>query len=446
MHPESDLTYLYSHADFERGRTASESQYDLSRVEYLLHELGDPHLGRLTVHLAGTKGKGSTAAMIASVLQAAGYRTGLFTSPHLCDFRERIRVDGVAISEDAFAHAVEEVREAADRYHQDPKYGRLTTFELTAAAAFLHFRNQGATAQVLEAGLGGRLDATNVIPAPEVAVITPLSYDHMDVLGHTLAAIAGEKAGIIKPGGAVVMAIQEPEAGAVIARRCYEIGATLTDAGRRARLQRTAFDLEGQSFHLTTAKASYDLHIPLLGAFQIENATVAVAAYEILRSQGIPLRREHLEQGLAQARWPGRLQLVRHEPLVVLDGAHNGASAHRLREALTTDVPHKRLTLVFGASQDKDLSAIAAEIGPIASEVVATRADSPRSTKPAAIAKAFGTKVTAPSVKEALDLALSKAQPNELVCVTGSLYVVGEALEALGLAETVLHLRDPIYA
>lgn len=444
MTPQEALAYLYSQADFERGRSGTD--YDLRRVEHLLRDLGDPHLGRLTIHLAGTKGKGSSAAMAASVLQAAGYHTGLFTSPHLCDFRERIRVDGRAIPAEAFAETVKRVQAAADRYHQDPEYGRLTTFELTTTAAFVHFRDQDATAQILEAGLGGRLDATNVIPTPEVAVITPISYDHVEILGETLAAIAGEKAGIIKPGGAVVMGPQESEAGAVIARRCYEVGAVLVDAGRHSRWDRTAFDLDGQSFHLTTAISSYDLRIPLLGAFQIENAAVAVAAYEVLRSRGVPLKREHLEQGLAQVRWPGRLQVVQRNPLVVLDGAHNGASARRLREALTSDIGHQRLILVVGVSADKDLDAIAAELGPIADEVIATRADNPRSADPATIGRAFCARITIASVPEALTLGLAHASPEDLVCVTGSLYVVGEALKTLGLAPDVFDLRDRVYA
>ena len=443
---EEALAYLYAHDDRERLTAGQSNGFDLRRVRRLLAELDDPQTGRVTVHVAGTKGKGSVAAMMASVLQAAGFRTGLYTSPHLCDFRERIRVDGQAISHDAFGSVVERVRAAAERYHERPEFGRLTTFELTTATAFVHLREAGVTAQVLETGMGGRLDATNVIPTPEMAVITPVSYDHREILGNRLSEIAGEKSGIIKPGGAVVSALQEPEARAVIARRCYQAGAVLYDLHERSRWQRTSSDLDGQRFHIQGVHGGWNVELPLLGEFQMENAATAALAFEMMRDRGVEMPRQALEDGLRTVSWPGRLQVVQRSPTVVLDGAHNGASAHRLADALRRDIPYRRLTIIVGVARDKDAEAIANALGSVADEIVVTSYRSTRSSDPDELARQFRDRCPAvrveSSVEQAIRHTLAQLDPEDALCITGSLYIVGEALEALGLAEQVLDLSS----
>ncbi len=427
--------YLFSFTNFEEisPRDLAAENFNLKRVEHLLAFLGDPHLGRLTVHIAGTKGKGSTGAMTASVLQAAGYRTGFLSSPHLIAFEERIQIAGSPISQQAFLVGMQELRPAVEAYHQDAQYGRLTTFELMTALAFVCFQREGATAQVLEVGMGGRLDATNVIPAPDLCIITPISYDHTEVLGNTLAAIAGEKAGIIKKGCPVVMAPQEEEAKRVIAQRCYALDAPLIDVEKRAAWKRSSQSLDEQCFYLHTLKTGFELRIPLLGAFQMENAVTAVTGIELLRERGVPITREAIQQGLAQVRWPGRLQILERNPLLVVDGAHNVASARRLAEALQADLPHQRIFFVIGTSADKDIDGIAKELAPLAETVFVTRSASPRAAHPQRVADAFAAAgVTAHMVESAAEgiaCARDRATADDLICATGSLYIVGDVLK-----------------
>jgi len=431
------LAYLTQFTNYETlpPRAQAEGNLQLERVTHLLGQLGDPHLNRLTVHVAGTKGKGSVAAMTASVLSQAGYRTGLFTSPHLIDFRERIRIDGAPASDQHVAEAVAAVAQVAEAYHAEPSWGRLTTYELTVLTAFVCFQRAGSTAQVLEVGLGGRLDATNVVPAPEVCIITPISYDHMAILGNTLAAIAGEKAGIIKPGVPLVMAPQQPEAREVLASVCTERDALLIDVARDYRWQRLEHDLAGQWVSVSTPMGEWELHTPLLGGMQVDNLATVVAALEVLTQRGVPLAPEHVVQGLDDGRWPGRLQVVGSAPLIVLDGAHNGASARWLAAAVRYDLPHQRAIFVVGTQSDKDQEAIAAELASAAHAVITTRSDSPRATDPEVLAGFYRQRVTdvrvCEDVVDALAEARAAAGPEDVIIVTGSLYLVGEALGML---------------
>ena len=285
MNYKESLDYLLKYADYER-LPRSGIVWDLKRVESLLHRLGDPHKSALTVHVAGTKGKGSTSAMIASILRTAGYKTGLYTSPHLLSFTERIQVNGKPISEDDWAKLVELIQPHVEAENKEAKYGILTTFELYTVMAFLHFQRVKCEYQVMEVGLGGRLDATNVVD-PSVCVITSISFDHMDVLGDTLAKIAGEKAGIIKPGVPVVSAPQVPHAMDVIEERCREKHCRLVKVGQDVTWQRQDFTTEGQHFKLKGLKGEYDLRIPLIGEFQMENAANAVTAIQLLKGATI---------------------------------------------------------------------------------------------------------------------------------------------------------------
>ena len=284
MNYQTALDYILSFADYER-LPRSALVFDLRRMESLLERLGNPQEAAKSIHVAGTKGKGSTAAMIASILTQAGYRTGLYTSPHLLTLTERIQVDGKPIDEDAFARLAEVLKPQVEAVNRTGDFGELTTFELLTALAFAYFRERDADYQVLETGLGGRLDATNVVK-PEVCVITSISYDHMDVLGDTLTQIATEKAGIIKPGSTVVCSPQFSEAMTVIERICREQEARLIRVGIEVTWQSKAFAPERQSFTLKGLMREYDLTLSLIGEHQLENAAAAVTAVEVLTDRG----------------------------------------------------------------------------------------------------------------------------------------------------------------
>lgn len=438
------VAWLDSLANFEvgarRDQAIAAARWDLARMEALLERLGNPHRVARTVHVAGSKGKGSTAAMIASSLRAAGHRTGLFTSPHLHDFRERIRIDGEDIPPERVAALVPALRAAVEAVDADGSHGQLTWFEVMAALAFGHFAAAGVNVQVIEVGLGGRLDATNVV-TPDVCVITPISLDHTAILGTTHAAIAREKAGIIKAGVPVITAPQPDDALEVIAEVAADRDAELIQVGWDVRWERVSHDREGQSLIVWGRDGGYHLRLPLLGVHQLENAATAVAALEVLDEAGVAVSPEHIVLGLSGVQWPGRLETVADAPQIVLDGAHNVASAARLRESLGEYYRYRRLVLVIGISADKDVPGIAAELAPIANEVIVTQARSPRAAALDALAEAFGAQDKrarpAASVPDALRQARELAGPDDLILVTGSLFAVADARAAvLGIGES----------
>jgi dihydrofolate synthase/folylpolyglutamate synthase len=408
--------------------------YDLRRVEALLHEFGDPHLSARTVHVAGSKGKGSVAAMTASVLRAAGFRTALYTSPHLLDLRERFQINGELITEEAFTALAGELKPKVEAINLEARWGKLTTFEVLTALAFLWFAREKVDWQVLEVGMGGRLDATNVC-RPDVCAITNISLDHAQFLGDTLDKIAVEKAAIIKPGCLAVSAPQSPEALFVIEQACSKAGADLWVVKKDLTWRRLGGDLNGQNFEIKGRYGSYRLHSPLLGEYQVENAAVVVGLVEALSVRGAPILRTHLKLGLETVRWPGRLQVVRRDPLLVLDGAHNGYSAQKLAQALGDVFEYKRCILVCGVSGDKDIRAIVEPLAKVAAEAIVTRSRNPRAADPALVGAEFmrwGVPVAyAEGMAGALALALEKAKKEDLVCVTGSLFIVADALKAL---------------
>ena len=434
MDYQAALDYILSFADYER-LSRSALVFDLRRMEMLLERLGSPQDAARSIHVAGTKGKGSTAAMIASILTRAGYRTGLYTSPHLLSFTERIQVDGNPVAEDAFGRLTEALKPEVEAVNRFGTFGELTTFELLTALAFTYFRETGVDYQVLETGLGGRLDATNMVK-PEVCVITSISFDHMDVLGDTLTQIATEKAGIIKAGSVVVCSPQFPEAMAVIEKTCQERGARLVRVGSDVTWHRKSFSSEGQSFEMTGIKRKYHLNIPLLGEHQLENASTAVAVVEVLADLGAKVSLESIAEGLAQVHWPGRLQILRRKPRVIIDAAHNAYSARRLKEALEQYFTFDRVILILGASSDKDVAGMVAELAPLTSEVIVTGSHHPRAVEPAVLASEFSkwgvTPVVAESVASAVALALTRATPDDLVCATGSVFVIAEVMEEMG--------------
>jgi dihydrofolate synthase/folylpolyglutamate synthase len=425
---QAALDYVLSFADYERI-SRSAVVFDLSRVEALLERLGQPQLAAKSVHIAGTKGKGSTAAMIASVLTASGYRTGLYTSPHLHTMRERIQVNGEPIAEDELVGLVEKLKSGIEAVNRLGTMGELTTFEILTAMAFVYFKNNSVDFQVLETGLGGRLDATNVI-RPAVCAITSISLDHTEVLGATLTEIAAEKAGIIKPDVTMVSAPQPAEASAVIERICLERGAALIKVGKDVTWQIKDRSYSSQSFRLKGLRDEYHLTIPLLGDHQLDNAAVAVASLEVLAGSEAGITPVTVAQGMSQVDWPGRLQVLRHNPLFILDCAHNADSAMKLRESIGRYFEFDDLLLIVGTSKEKDLAGIVAELATLPARIIVTRSDNPRAASSSVLVAEFSKWGIVPLVSEtvasAVELALAEAKPTDLVCATGSLFVVAE--------------------
>jgi dihydrofolate synthase/folylpolyglutamate synthase len=425
------LRFLQQRDDWERsGSVADAARWDLRRMRSLLSRLGDPHLGRRTVHIAGSKGKGSVAAMVESVLRAAGHSTGLYTSPHLHRFVERIRIDGEPLSPEEFGSLMDTVVPQIEAEDADGAYGRLSTFESLTALAFLAFRERGCAWQVLETGLGGRLDATNVFDEKDVCVITPVGLEHTAVLGDTVAQIAGEKAGIITPGVRVIMGPQRDAAADVIRRVCAERGATLIEVAQACAMSRAGRTSEAQEFTLRTPGGTRKLSLPLLGKHQLDNAATAVLALEALDA-GID--DAALREGLASMRWPARIEVLRRKPLIVADGAHDRDSARRLVQTLRDDLGVSSAVFVVGCARDKDLDALAAELAPLASQVVATRSRHPRAMLAEDVARAFAAHEVAVAIKRpvgaAMDAAAALTRAGVAVVACGSLFVAAEARE-----------------
>lgn len=429
------LDYIYSFVDYEtEPRPRDAVHYDLRRMDELLARIGNPHLKPKSVNVAGTKGKGSTSAMIASVLVASGYSTGLFTKPHLITFNERIRVNGKLISDEEVATLTEKLRPEVEAVNKKATYGKLTTFEIMTALGFDYFAQQKVDIQVIEVGLGGRLDATNVI-RPEVSAITSISYDHMDVLGNTLTEIATEKAGIIKSGSTVVIAPQPypNEVMPVFDRTCLERGVKAIHVGTDITWEGLDFDSTQQSLRVKGRLDNYDLTIPLLGQYQLENTATVVAVLEVLIEKGFHISKKSIIEGLAKVDWPGRLQILRRNPLLIVDGAHNADSARRLRLALEQYFTFDRAILIIGTSSDKDIHGIVSELVPLFRNAIVTRSTHPRATATARLADEFskhGVKAqSTDNISIALRRALAQAGDKDLICVTGSLFVVAEAME-----------------
>jgi dihydrofolate synthase/folylpolyglutamate synthase len=423
------LDYLYSFVDYSLKHISelAKAEFNLDRVFALMQELGNPQEKYPIIHVAGTKGKGSVSALCASALQAAGYKTGLYTSPHLWDYTERIQINGEPISPEQLIELVEEVKPAI------AKIPKLTTFEITTAIGLLAFANNDVNAAVIEVGLGGRLDATNIV-MPKVSVITSISYDHMAVLGNTLAEIAGEKAGIIKESVPVVSAPQTNEALEVLERVAKERDCLFILVGKDVKFERLTSSLDGQSLRLSsfiyphsTQPYTLDLTIPLLGFHQIENAATA---YKALRVSGLEIEDKAIQKGFSQAKWPARFEVLRRQPPVVIDSAHNRDSSLRLRETLDEYFPEIPVILIFCALEDKDITGILEELKPRLKCVVATQADHPRAPSVEWIAEQvkkarIPVEAATPAAK-ALERALELAGGQKLVLAAGSVAFAGE--------------------
>jgi dihydrofolate synthase/folylpolyglutamate synthase len=426
------LDYIYSFIDYERQGPRVRQTWDLRRVDELFNLLGNPHLKSKTIHIAGSKGKGSVAVMTSSVLTATGYKTGLFTSPHLHFYNERIRIDGSYISNEEIVTLVERIKPAVERVNKEAKYGTLTTFEVTTALGFSYFADKNVDFQVIEVGLGGRLDATNIVN-PEVCAITSISYEHMDLLGNTLTAIATEKAGIIKPGCTVVVSPQVEEAGHVFEEIARQRHARLIQVGKDITYKDLGFKGFKQTLQIKGRLGEYRLTIPLLGQYQLDNTSVAVGVLEVLMEKGYRIPIQKLIEGMAKVAWEARLQVLNRRPLVIVDGAHNSDSIHKLKEALKHYFNYDKAILILGLSSDKDVQGIVSELAPAFDKVIATRSIHPRAMVTEPIVAEFRKhNIEAQQTDDisiALPMALKMAGEKDLICVTGSLFVASGAIE-----------------
>ncbi len=405
----------------------------LDNIRQLLGLLGNPQEGLRAVHVTGTNGKGSVSATVASALQKAGHRVGLYTSPHLIRFNERIQVDGLPIPDEVILRLWEGIQPAMRQMDGERTVNRPTFFEVTTAMAFQYFREREVDVAAIEVGMGGRFDATNVLDG-RVAVITRVGLEHTEHLGRTVDRIAREKAGIIKPASRAVTVDQE--ALPVIEARCRDLGAPLTVVGRDVTVERLSQGLSGQRLRVRGPFGELEVATPLAGSFQVENVGLAVAALAEFRKTGVDIPDAAIVSGVAATRWPARLQKVRDEPLVVVDGAHNGPAAAALASAYAELFPGKKCLLVTGILADKDLASMAASLGPLAARVIACHPKSHRAYHAEEVASAFrryAPTEVAPAVADAVDRALAESAKDDLVLITGSIYTAGEALEHLGV-------------
>ncbi|NIA30588.1 MAG: bifunctional folylpolyglutamate synthase/dihydrofolate synthase [Actinobacteria bacterium] len=400
----------------------------LDRMQRLLTELGHPERSARIVHIAGTNGKGSVAAMISSILLHAGYRTGLYTSPHLVDVRERIQVDGQMISPVEFAEITTQL---------EPYIKKLecTFFEAMTALALTYFAKRNVKVAVLEVGLGGRLDATNVV-SPDLCVITSISPDHIEHLGSSLQQIAGEKAGILKAGVPCVMGAMPSGAEDSIKKHAANIGSPLVKAGDHCKVSLQAETIYGSKFHLKIDHFYNDqIEIPLPGKHQIENAGIAATGCFVLSQKGVQISQQALKVGCKNVNWPARLQVVSKSPFVVVDVAHNLDSMNRLVDSLTTFFPNAKIVFVFGLLKDKNYKEITKLITPLAEKSFIVQAKTSRALDKEKIAQEFAasgsTVSTEDSVGQGVKKALAAYRDNSVICVTGSHYVVGEAWDEI---------------
>jgi dihydrofolate synthase/folylpolyglutamate synthase len=433
MNYEAAVRYLFSLGrELAAPTQAAAAKFDLENISVLAQRLGRPDRAYPSAHIAGTNGKGSTAAFLESILRQAGFRTGLNTSPHLEKINERIRINGVEISDEAFAEALTRIQQVAEELlAQGQLRAHPTYFECVTALAFDYFNRERIDFGVFEVGLGGRLDATNIL-TPVVSIITPVDFDHENFLGHSLREIAFEKAGILKPGVTAIVADQKPEAREVILARAREVGSPLIETS-------SAFRIEDQSMQNgcirarvseAASGASFDLALNLPGRFQLQNALNAVAAARYLNGRGFNLSKDAISRGIANAVWPGRLEKVQSAPDVFFDGAHNPSAARELAKFLEENFAGCKIWLIYGALRDKAVDEVAGLLFPHAAEVVLTEARTSRAISATQVAEIAAHHAASSSVipdaETAFDRVLSLAAPGDAVFVTGSLYLVGQ--------------------
>ena len=432
------MRFLLARPDFERQRSVSygEQTFKLDRMQRILDRLGNPHQKVKTVHVAGTNGKGSTVAMIASMLRSAGYAVGVYTSPHLVDIRERVQIDGHMIGKSDFVEAVRSVAKAAEKLGEQP-----TFFEAMTAVGFLHFAEQAVDIAVIEVGLGGRLDSTNVI-TPLVSVVTGIDLDHTKLLGATKAQIAREKAGIFKKGVPALFFEQEPEVDEVMRDAAQKAGAELRIVNKDIEFSSrfcVTPDLGPHTRVCLYTKTTRLEHVPvpMPGEHQAINCGLALAAIDVLKGFGFEVPEDRLTAGLAATKVPGRMEVVSHRPRILCDGAHNPAAMGALMRCVGAHVPYDSMVCIFGCCSDKDVAEMIDKVNLGADKVIFTRASAtPRATDPEDLQKLFQERSgkmsqVARTVPEALEMAVRGVSREDLICVTGSFYVVGEALKYL---------------
>ena len=428
------LATLYAFSDTPRSREEIRlaRHHKLDRMRALLGLLGCPQTGFETILVAGTKGKGSTAAMLTSILHVAGYRVGRYTQPHLYSYRERTWACGRYVEEDALVDEVYAMADAVRAVEHRAELGPLTTFDVGTALSLLHFAGSQVEVAVVEVGVGGANDATNALE-PILALIGPISLDHEEALGSDLVAIAREKAGVLRRGIDAVVARQEPCVAEAIRETAAAVGARIhmADTATTGTDSAGALTVSGPEGEIT------GLSVPLAGRFQRQNAAMAVVAAQLLARRGWGVGETAIRDGLAQVRWPGRFQTVIRDPLTIVDGAHNPYAARALADTIQTSLPERPLTLVLGMSQDKDIPSTVAELAPLAKRVVVTRARHQRSCEPTQLADIVRAAaptlapVVASSPGEAVELAWASTPPDGATVVTGSLFLVGDVLEWL---------------
>src|ERR1700730_5104339 len=437
------VTYLLSLGrELAAPTQAAAAKFNLENITVLDERLGQPSRAYPSAHIAGTNGKGSTAAFLESILRHAGLRTGLNTSPHLEKINERIRIDGKEISDEDFAALFTRIHETIEQLLADGKLrAHPTYFECVTAMAMEYFARQRVDFAVFEVGLGGRLDATNIL-APAVTIITPIDFDHENFLGHSLHEIAIEKAGILKPNTLGVVAPQLPEAREVILKRAKELSCPVVETNVAYRIQEKpggTSQRKSDSFRAGTAAAtivevssgwSLDIFPSLPGRFQVQNALNAVAAVRILATGGLQVTDDAIASGISNTVWPGRLEKLQAHPDVYLDGAHNPAAARELAAFVAQNFASRKIWLIYGALRDKSVDEVAGWLFPLAAEVVLTEPRTPRAISALQLAEIVGYHArhseTIPEAEKAFDHVLAKAQPEDAIFICGSLYLIGQ--------------------
>ena len=438
------LDFIYAQIDFSftKQQRYSEEVFNLDRMRHFMQVLGDPQNIYKTVHVAGTKGKGSIAAMMSSALKEAGYRTGFYSSPHMIDYTERIQVDNCPIPRQDFVDVLNELYPTIQEIHG------LTTFEITTAVAFQYFKRQNIDIGVIEVGLGGRLDATNIIQ-PQVAVIASISLDHTAILGDTLEAIAAEKAGIIKPGIPVVISPQKSSVRAVFEQIANERNAFFIPTGdcihfleRQTNLEQQEFDIQYPATLLSSQTEQKKIHItlPLLGLHQMQNAGTAFCALKVLDEIGTPLSEQAITNGFKKVFWPGRFEVLQKHPFLIIDAAHNLESSTCLVNTIKELFPGKNVTWIFGASEDKDIGGMLANFSKIASQIILTKSTHPRAADPVGMSEKYIPSgcdtIIIDDIQKALDYGLNNAQSGDVVIASGSVFIAA-AIREIWLADHV---------
>ena len=426
------LDYIYSFIDYSLTRNLrySAEKFNLDRMVDFMQLLGNPQNDYKVIHVAGTKGKGSTSAMLNSILNSAGYKTGFYSSPHMLEFNERIRIGDQLISNKQLVDLVNAVKPFV------PQVKELTTFEIITGMAFLYFSQKKVDFAVIEVGMGGRLDATNVVD-PLLSIITSISHDHMKVLGSTLAKIAGEKAGIIKRGVPVVMAGQKKSAEKVILDTAKEKGSQAVQSNLVYRVEQGSHSLDGQNFQflpnsnndLGVSQPSLEYFMPLIGGHQLENARTAYTALQIIKGKGFKISEENIREGFRRIDWPGRMEIISRDPLIIVDGAHNRDSFRKFRKTIDTYLADKKKLLIFGASEDKEVELMLKQIQSSINELIITKAQHPRALEGEDIAdKAEKLNIRyriTDCVEDALDAALQDSDNQTVILAAGSIFIAG---------------------